>query len=134
MQLPLYMVAQLVGAILASGAVYLLFDPKAEHFYGTTPVGSAVQSFVLEIIISFLLMFVISGVATDTRAVSVCFPPSHLDSSDLFRSCLADWGISRHCCRIHNFVECPRCRVTSYSSAAFFMCRVLLNRICMQRT
>ncbi|RZR98087.1 hypothetical protein BHM03_00027393 [Ensete ventricosum] len=68
-QLPLYIVAQLVGAILASGALYLLFDPKAEHFYGTTPVGSAVQSFVLEIIISFLLMFVISGVATDTRAV-----------------------------------------------------------------
>ncbi|URE40011.1 Aquaporin [Musa troglodytarum] len=60
---------QLVGAILASGALYLLFDPKAEHFYGTTPVGSAVQSFVLEIIISFLLMFVISGVATDTRAI-----------------------------------------------------------------
>ncbi|KAJ8457992.1 hypothetical protein OPV22_030918 [Ensete ventricosum] len=68
-QLPLYIVAQLVGAILASGALYLLFDPKAEHFYGTTPVGSAVQSFVLEIIISFLLMFVISGVATDTRAI-----------------------------------------------------------------
>lgn len=131
MQLPLYMVAQLVGAILASGAVYLLFDPKAEHFYGTTPVGSAVQSFVLEIIISFLLMFVISGVATDTRAVSVYFPLSHLDSSsDLFRSCLADRGISRHCCRIHNFVECPRRRVTS---AAFFVCRILLNRICMQK-
>ncbi|RRT34540.1 hypothetical protein B296_00058946, partial [Ensete ventricosum] len=73
-QLPLYIVAQLVGAILASGALYLLFDPKAEHFYGTTPVGSAVQSFVLEIIISFLLMFVISGVATDTRAVSIYFP------------------------------------------------------------
>lgn len=57
-------------AILASGALYVLVNPKPEHFYGTTPVGSAVQSFVLEIIISFFLMFVVSGVSTDTRAVS----------------------------------------------------------------
>lgn len=74
MQLPLYVVAQLLGAIMGSGALFLLLSPKAEHFYGTTPVGTAMQSFVLEIIISFLLMFVISGVSTDTRAVSIYSP------------------------------------------------------------
>ncbi|XP_074570658.1 putative aquaporin NIP-type [Curcuma longa] len=68
-QLPLYVITQVIGAILASAALYLLFNPKPEHFYGTTPVGSAVQSFVLEIIISFLLMFVVSGVSTDSRAI-----------------------------------------------------------------
>ncbi|XP_008782364.1 probable aquaporin NIP-type [Phoenix dactylifera] len=68
-QVPFYIVAQLVGSILGSGALYLLLNPRAEHFYGTTPVGSPIQSFVFEIIISFSLMFVISGVATDTRAI-----------------------------------------------------------------
>ncbi|PKA48974.1 putative aquaporin NIP-type [Apostasia shenzhenica] len=68
-ELPLYIIAQLIGAILASGTLYLLLDPKPAHFYGTVPSGSPLQSFVIEIIITFLLMFVISGVATDTRAI-----------------------------------------------------------------
>ncbi|KAL3501872.1 hypothetical protein ACH5RR_036321 [Cinchona calisaya] len=66
---PLYIVAQLIGAILASGTLYLLFDVKAQAFFGTTPTGSNVQSLVLEFVISFLLMFVISGVATDNRSI-----------------------------------------------------------------
>ncbi|XP_020089052.1 probable aquaporin NIP-type [Ananas comosus] len=66
---PLYIVAQLVGATFGSGVLYLLLKPKPEQFYGTTPVGSDIQSFVLEIIISFLLMFVISGASADTRAI-----------------------------------------------------------------
>lgn len=71
MQVPLYILAQLLGSILASGTLYLLFDvSKEEAFFGTVPVGSNVQSLVMEFITSFLLMFVISGVATDNRAVS----------------------------------------------------------------
>ncbi|KAF8399010.1 hypothetical protein HHK36_014877 [Tetracentron sinense] len=66
---PLYVVAQLLGSILASGTLFLVFDVKPKAFFGTVPVGSNVQSLVLEIIISFLLMFVISGVATDNRAI-----------------------------------------------------------------
>ncbi|XP_020089053.1 probable aquaporin NIP-type [Ananas comosus] len=66
---PLYIVSQLVGAIFGSGVLYLLLNPKPEQFYGTIPVGSVIQSFVLEIIISFLLMFVISGAFADTRAI-----------------------------------------------------------------
>ncbi|GAY54703.1 putative aquaporin NIP4-2 [Citrus sinensis] len=66
---PIYIVAQLLGSVLASGSLYLIFDVKDEAFFGTIPVGTNVQSFVLEIIISFLLMFVISGVATDNRSI-----------------------------------------------------------------
>ncbi|KAF6149824.1 hypothetical protein GIB67_010898, partial [Kingdonia uniflora] len=64
-----YICAQLVGSLLASGTLCLIFDVKAVNFFGTIPVGSDVQSLVLEFIISFLLMFVISGVATDNRAI-----------------------------------------------------------------
>ncbi|GAB4827971.1 hypothetical protein Ancab_034856 [Ancistrocladus abbreviatus] len=68
-QVPLYIAAQVTGSILASGTLALTFDITPEAFFGTTPAGTNIQSFVLEIIISFLLMFVISGVATDTRSV-----------------------------------------------------------------
>lgn len=64
-----YIIAQLVGSLLASGTLSLLLRPDRRHFYGTVPVGSSFQSFVFEIIISFLLMFVISAIATDTRAM-----------------------------------------------------------------
>ncbi|KAK6922198.1 Major intrinsic protein [Dillenia turbinata] len=67
---PAGLATQLIGAVLASGTLCLLFDVEKEAYFGTVPVGSNVQSLVLEIIISFLLMFVISGVATDNRAVS----------------------------------------------------------------
>ncbi|KAJ6369598.1 hypothetical protein OIU76_027942 [Salix suchowensis] len=67
-QVPLYIIAQLMGSILASGTLALVFDVTPEAFFGTVPAGSNGQSLVLEIIISFLLMFVISGVSTDDRA------------------------------------------------------------------
>ncbi|XP_075482449.1 putative aquaporin NIP-type [Primulina tabacum] len=68
-QVPLYILAQLTGSILASGTLYLVLDVRKEAFFGTVPVGSDVQSLVLEFITSFLLMFVISGVATDNRSI-----------------------------------------------------------------
>lgn len=70
LQVPPYVLAQVAGATLASGTLRLMFGGKHEHFPGTIPAGSNVQSLVLEFIISFYLMFVISGVATDNRAVS----------------------------------------------------------------
>nr|ALK82484.1 noduline-like intrinsic protein 1;3 [Salix purpurea] len=63
------MVAQLLGSLLASGTLSLLFNVPDEAYFGTIPVGPDIRSFVTEIIISFLLMFVISGVATDNRAI-----------------------------------------------------------------
>ncbi|KDP22646.1 hypothetical protein JCGZ_02488 [Jatropha curcas] len=68
-EVPLYIVAQVIGSILASGTLALLFDITPMAYFGTLPVGSNVQSLVIEIIITFLLMFVVSGVNTDDRAV-----------------------------------------------------------------
>ncbi|XP_050259628.1 probable aquaporin NIP-type [Quercus robur] len=70
-QVPLYIVAQLMGSILASGTLALVFavdTPTPNAYFGTVPIGSNCQSLVLEIVISFLLLFVISGVGTDDRA------------------------------------------------------------------
>ncbi|KAG6498772.1 aquaporin NIP1-3-like [Zingiber officinale] len=67
---PAYLSAQVLASTLASGTLKLLFGGnKRELFYGTVPAGSDLQSLVLEFIISFALMFVISGVATDHRAI-----------------------------------------------------------------
>ncbi|KAK9093122.1 hypothetical protein Syun_028033 [Stephania yunnanensis] len=68
-QVPAYVSAQLLGSTLASVTLRLLFGGGREHFHGTIPTGSDVQSMVLEFIITFYLMFVVSGVATDNRAI-----------------------------------------------------------------
>ncbi|KAL2457524.1 putative aquaporin NIP4-2 [Forsythia ovata] len=68
-EVPLYIIAQLMGSILASCTLVIMFDVTSKAYFGTLPVGSNGQSFAIEIIISFLLMFVISGVATDSRAI-----------------------------------------------------------------
>lgn len=65
-----YWAAQLLGALLASGCLRLLFGNVAS--LGTTlPAGSggAWQSFGLETLLTFFLMIVIMAMATDTRAV-----------------------------------------------------------------
>ncbi|KAJ8626686.1 hypothetical protein MRB53_019993 [Persea americana] len=69
-KVPAYLSAQVLGSMLASGTLRLLFNLKHEHYFGTTSTGSNMQSLVLEFIISFYLMFVISGVVTKDRVVS----------------------------------------------------------------
>ena len=44
---------------------------EVAHMAATVPSGSDMQSFAFEIFTTFLLMFVISAVATDTRAVDL---------------------------------------------------------------
>ncbi|KAG6715262.1 hypothetical protein I3842_05G242200 [Carya illinoinensis] len=68
-QVPLYIFAQMLGSALGSATLCALFPIDKKSFFGTVPVGSNLQSLLLEIIISFLLMFVISGVSTDNRAI-----------------------------------------------------------------
>lgn len=68
-QVPAYLAAQILGSTLASGTLRLIFSGTQNHFAGTLPTGSDLQSFVLEFVITFYLMFVISGVATDNRAI-----------------------------------------------------------------
>lgn len=65
---PRYWAAQLAGGLVASLLLRALFGDVA-HLGATLPAGPASQSFVLEIALSFILMFVITSVATDVRAV-----------------------------------------------------------------
>ena len=61
-----YIVSQLCGAFLASATLRFLFP--ANGTLGTTlPAGSEVQSFVLELILTFFLMLVIINVATGSK-------------------------------------------------------------------
>ncbi|GJN38038.1 hypothetical protein PR202_gb27046 [Eleusine coracana subsp. coracana] len=70
-QVPSYVVAQVLGSTLASLTLRVVFGGATahEHFFGTAPAGSEAQAVVLEFVISFYLMFVVSGVATDNRAI-----------------------------------------------------------------
>ena len=58
-----------LGALLASLLLRGLFGNVA-HLGATLPHGSDGQSFVLEAVLTFFLMFVIFSVATDARAVT----------------------------------------------------------------
>ncbi|GMH05204.1 hypothetical protein Nepgr_007044 [Nepenthes gracilis] len=68
-QVPAYISCQVLGSVLASGTLRLIFNGKQDQFAGTAPTGTNLQSFAIEFIITFYLMFVISGVATDNRAI-----------------------------------------------------------------
>ncbi|KAF8029260.1 hypothetical protein BT93_E1818 [Corymbia citriodora subsp. variegata] len=68
-QLPFYILAQVTGSTLACGTLRLLFPGKLDHFVGTQPAGSDAQALAFEFIITFYLMFIVSGVATDNRAI-----------------------------------------------------------------
>ncbi len=61
-----YIIAQIAGAIMASAILYLLF-PSQETQGGTTPSGTSMQSFILEVILTFILMFVIMKVSTGSK-------------------------------------------------------------------
>lgn len=65
-----YIVSQTVGALLASVVLRFLF---AEHgtLGATLPAGSAMQSFVLELILTFILMYVILCVSTGPKETGV---------------------------------------------------------------
>lgn len=65
-EVPGYVVAQVFGALLASGTLRFLF-PASERLGSTIPAGSAGQSFVLEVILTSLLMLVILCVSTGAK-------------------------------------------------------------------
>ncbi|EDY20715.1 MIP family channel protein [Chthoniobacter flavus Ellin428] len=61
-----YVASQCVGALAASGLLRVLFP--ADPTLGTTlPAGSAMQSFILEIVLTAILMFVILCVSTGAK-------------------------------------------------------------------
>ncbi len=66
---PAYIVAQVLGALLGALTLRLIIGDVAQM--GTTlPSGTALQSFLLEVLLTAALMFVIIAVATDARAAS----------------------------------------------------------------
>lgn len=65
-RLPGYVMAQIIGAIFASGALKILF-PEASSLGATEPSGAELQSLILEIILTFFLMLVILQVATGSK-------------------------------------------------------------------
>jgi aquaporin Z len=65
-----YVAAQSVGALAASTALLLLFPGYAARG-GTYPTGSAVQSLGLEVVLTFLLVLVILGVAVGAKEVGL---------------------------------------------------------------
>jgi aquaporin NIP len=65
-----YIVSQCFGALLASLALRLMFSTNAT-LGATLPAGDALQSFVLEAILTFLLMFVILSVSTGSKEKGV---------------------------------------------------------------
>ncbi len=67
-QVPAYIGGQVGAAVLACAALAGILGPVAD-MGATTPLGTSTQSLALEAILSFFLMFVITAVATDSRAV-----------------------------------------------------------------
>lgn len=63
---PPYILSQCVGAFLASGCHRLLF-PSHPALGATLPAGGAMQSFVLETLLTLILMFVILGVSVGSK-------------------------------------------------------------------
>jgi MIP family channel proteins len=65
---PAYVLSQLLGASAAS-AVHLALFGDVANLGATVPSGSPLQALGLELILTLFLMFVVSSVATDVRAV-----------------------------------------------------------------
>ena len=68
-EVPAYVAAQFAGAVAAAALLVALFGTAPGAAGATVPVGDPLQSLLLEVVLSATLMFVITAVATDTRAV-----------------------------------------------------------------
>ena len=64
-----YVAAQVAGAVAAALVLLAVWTDKPGHLGATLPSVGAGSAFVYELVLTALLMFVITAVATDTRAV-----------------------------------------------------------------
>jgi MIP family channel proteins len=76
---PIYVGAQLVGAVLAAFATWITFGGPARgeaNLAATYPAQGVgdLQAFIVEILITFVLVFVVMAVATDNRAPAAIAP------------------------------------------------------------
>lgn len=67
-QVPAYIAAQVSGSLCASFALKAVFNPFLDGGV-TVPSVSHAQVFAIEFVTTFILLFVVTAVATDTRAV-----------------------------------------------------------------
>lgn len=65
-----YLLSQCLGAVVASLVMRTLF-PAHPTLGATLPAGTAVQSFVLEAVLTFILMFVVLSVSTGSKEKGV---------------------------------------------------------------
>ncbi|KAF4376690.1 hypothetical protein F8388_025561, partial [Cannabis sativa] len=65
---PFYALSQFTGAIAAAFTLRALLDP-IDRIGTTTPSGSDVRALIMEIVVTFNMMFITSAVATDAKAV-----------------------------------------------------------------
>lgn len=61
-----YLLSQCVGAILASITLRLMF-PASSTLGATSPAGGATQSFIMEFLLTLILMFVILSVSIGSK-------------------------------------------------------------------
>ena len=78
---PSYLVFQLLGAVLGAGATWATFGNRARevaHLGATVPADgvSDGRAFIVEALITFLLVFVVMAVATDARVPAALAAPS----------------------------------------------------------
>jgi aquaporin Z len=69
-QVPAYIASQLAGAVLAAATLWLLF-PGHETLGATLPASDQWRVFVLEVLLSFFLMFVILNVSSGHKEVGI---------------------------------------------------------------
>lgn len=61
-----YILSQCAGGIVASATLHFLF-PENKLLGGTYPAGSEMQSFVIEFLVTFFLMFLVMQVSTGAK-------------------------------------------------------------------
>lgn len=69
-EVPKYIIAQLVGALLASVMLWVLF-PTSEFYGATLPTVVPWRAFILELLLTFFLMLTIINVSTGSKEVGV---------------------------------------------------------------
>ncbi|MFC5045306.1 MIP/aquaporin family protein [Aquimarina hainanensis] len=69
-EVPIFIIAQTTGAILASTILLLLF-PESEFLGGTIPSITPFRAFIMELILTYFLMLVIINVSTGSKEIGI---------------------------------------------------------------
>jgi aquaporin NIP len=69
-EVPKYISAQVLGALLASGILLILF-PASEYLGATIPTVAIWRAFILEFLLTYFLMLVIITVSTGSKEIGV---------------------------------------------------------------